>query len=368
MILRWLVLLAVLPLRAWPDQITLLSWNVAGNGANDWTTNSAQVQAIGRIVRHLQPDIVTLQEIPHPHVSEMTNFIKAYLPQHELARASGTDGSIRSVIASRFPINRQQKWLDGELLNAFGYDGRFTRDLFEAEIAVPGWPQPLHVFTTHLKSMFDADSVARRSAEALAISNFVVHVFYPSWTNQPFVLTGDFNEDHVVHAASGAGVVAKLTHPAVGLHLATPRNPSTGSERTFSIRTSLQSRLDYVLPNGQLHSNIITSQIFRTGNLHPLPPGLLTNDDRTASDHLPVLMVFGNPYPQSFRVTRIELSGDLLSLRWDSKPGRRYNVESSSDLVTWSTNATDLLVGGTNAIWNTAAPGGSRYYRIRMNP
>src|SRR5436309_15675445 len=90
---------------------------------------------------------------------------------------SGTDNFIRSVILSRFPITRSQSWLDGSSLSSFGYSGNFTRDLFEAEITVPNFTQPLHVFTTHLKALSDVDSAAKRAAEASAVSNFFVAGF-----------------------------------------------------------------------------------------------------------------------------------------------------------------------------------------------
>ncbi len=356
------VLLASLPVGG--AQISVLNWNVAGNGATEWTTNTPQVRAIGRIVASLRPDLLTLQEIPHPHVAEMTNFVAAFLPGYHLARFSGTDGIIRSVIISRFPITREQRWLDGVPLNPFGYDGRFTRDVFEAEINVPDWPVPLHLFTTHLKSGFDADSVSRRAAEALAISNFVVNAFRPDHAGHPFLLTGDFNEDHIVHATSGAGVIPKLTDPAVGLRLTTPVHPVTGSERTFSIRASLQSRLDYVLPDTLLYSNIIASQTFRTGLLNPLPPGLLADDDRTASDHLAVLMILENPFAIPFRITAVGVDRDFLTLRWEALPGRRYSVIWSPDLEDWFTGTTGILTGGTNGLWNTARPLVPRFYRL----
>lgn len=344
--------------------LSLLSWNVAGNGSDDWTTNALQVRAIGRIIQYVQPDVITFQEIPHPHVAEMTNFVTAFVPGYQIARFSGTDGSIRSVILSRHPIIREQRWLDGVLLNDFGYDGRFTRDLFEAEISVPDWPLPLHVFTTHLKAGFDADSIARRGAEALAISNFVVNTYYPQHGQRPFVLTGDFNEDVVVHANIGGGVVPKLTHEAVGLRLTTPVHPLTGNERTFSARASLSSRLDYILPNGLLYSNILASQTFRTSLFDPSPAGLLADDDRTASDHLAVLMVFDNPYLVPFRITHLEVSGDFLTLRWDAQAGRRYTVEWSPDLDDWRAAASGILVGGSQGLWNAAVPTGSRFYRV----
>ena len=366
--IRSAFLLLLAGVRCWGAPISLLSWNVAGNGATDWTTNAPQIQAIARIVRFINPDLITFQEIPHSHVAEMTNFVAAFLPGFHLARFSGTDGILRSVILSRFPINREQKWLDGVLLNDFGYDGRFTRDVFEAEIAVPDWPVPLHVFTTHLKAGFDGDSVARRGAEALAISNFVVNTFYPTRTNHPFLLTGDFNEDAVVHANSGGGVIPKLTNQLVGLRLTSPVHPTTGSERTFSIRSSLQSRLDYILPNGLLFSNIVASQTFRAGLLNPLPPGLEAMDDRTASDHLAVLMLIENPYVGPFRVTQIEADGDFMTLRWEGVAGRRYTVKWSPDLEHWNDAATGILVGGPGGLWNTARPPDTRFYRLLQEP
>ncbi|MBI1177640.1 hypothetical protein GC207_09400 [bacterium] len=362
----WLLLLLSWTASAAP--LSLLTWNVAGNGATDWTTNAAQVRAIGRVVQYVRPDIVTFQEIPNDYVTEMTNFVSAFLPGYFLARYSGTDGILRSVIVSRYPISREQRWLDGVLLNDFGYDGRFTRDLFEAEISVPQWSMPLHIFTTHLKSGFDADSISRRGAEALAISNFVVNTYYPTWTNQPFVLTGDFNEDVMANASYDADVVPKLTNSAVGLILTTPVNPTTKSERTFSIRASLQSRLDYILPNGLLYSNILASQTVRTDVLNPTPSVLNADDDRTASDHLGVLMIFDNPYSVPFRVTQIDVNGGFLSLRWESRAGSRYSVESTSDFTNWQDAATGILTGGTEGLWNTTAPATTRFYRLFEEP
>ena len=42
----------------------------------------------------------------------LTNFMKTFLPGYSLATNSGTDGSIRAMIASRFPIARSTKWLN----------------------------------------------------------------------------------------------------------------------------------------------------------------------------------------------------------------------------------------------------------------
>ncbi len=154
-----------------PHGFTLVQYNVKGNGVTnpaDWSTNAPQVQAIGRELTYLNPDIITFNEIPVAGAGEMTNWGKAFLSGYNIVVSPGTDGYIGSAIASRFPILRATSWLDGADLNPYGYTASdFTRDLFEAEIIVPGYAQPLHVFTTHLKStagrrLYGCRSQARR--------------------------------------------------------------------------------------------------------------------------------------------------------------------------------------------------------------
>ena len=40
----------------------------------------SQVQAIGRQVAYLQPDVITFNEIPRSNTWQMANFVVAYLP------------------------------------------------------------------------------------------------------------------------------------------------------------------------------------------------------------------------------------------------------------------------------------------------
>ncbi|TAK98868.1 MAG: hypothetical protein EPO07_11435, partial [Verrucomicrobia bacterium] len=111
---------------------SLLTYNTHGNFVSDWTTNSAQVQAIGRQVQYLNPDIITFQEIPLTNAgwTHMPEFVAAFRPGYSLATNSGSDGFIRSVILSRWPITRSKSWLDNADLNPFGYtNSNFTRDL-----------------------------------------------------------------------------------------------------------------------------------------------------------------------------------------------------------------------------------------------
>jgi endonuclease/exonuclease/phosphatase family metal-dependent hydrolase len=349
------------------ETLSLLTWNVAGNASTNWTTNMPQVQAIGRHLTYLQPDIVTFQEIPYTNTWQMANLVRAYLPGYFLATNSGTDGYIRSAIASRYPITRSQKWLDGVPLAPFGDTNRFTRDLFEAEIAVPGFDLPLHVFTTHLKSSQDSASKIRRGAEASAISNHLVTVFLPANAARPYLLTGDLNEDILRPPTSSQQPIQRLTNWPTGLHLTTPRN-ATNDDRTFSPRTGFTRRYDYILPGGLLFSNQATSQVIRSDTLTPLPAGWTLNETATASDHTPVLMVFKNPFNTPFRLLAVNVSNTLVTLRWEAAAGRQYRVEATPNLIAWTPRTTNLSATGAVFTFSTNASGAGRFFRIQRVP
>ena len=348
--------------------LSYLTYNMKGNGATNWTTNAPQVQAIGREIMYLNPDIISFNEIPNTYYYEMTNFVAAFLPGYFLAVNSVGDGFIRNGIASRFPILSSISHLHSSDLNPYGYtNSNFTRDLFEAQISVSHFPRPLHVFVVHLKSGQDTDSSAKRAAEASAVSNYFVTVFLPTNSSfHPYVLSGDMNEDIDNPPPTNPQSIQRLVSPATGLKLTTPLNPFTGSDLTFSIQSvnGLTKRYDYIMPCGLLFSNIASSQVFRTDLLTNPPPPLLTNDDQTASDHLPVLMVFSNPYNKPFRLLSIQRNDPNTTLLWESVAGQPYRVEASSNLTTWSAIATNLTATGSTFPFSTNVADPAQFFRV----
>ena len=357
--------------------LSLMTYNLHGNGVTDWSTNTAQVQAIGCQLIYLNPDVITFNEIPSTNTYQMSNWVAAFLPGYFLATNSAQDGYIRSGIASRYPITRSQTYLHSSDLNPFGYtNSNFSRDLFEAQITVPNYQQPLHVFVAHLKattgnnSTEDQDDANKRAAEASAVSNYFVNTFLPGTNGtHPYVLLGDMNEDVIRPGSYTSGQpIQKLTSAPTGLRLTTPLNPVTSSDFTESIQavSGLDVRFDYIMPCGLLFSNIVTSQVFRTDLLSPLPGTLQTNDDKTASDHLPVLMYFNNPY--AFNFNSIKLTNSTVTLNWQSITGRIYGVESSSNLSSWTAFASNLTATGTNFILSTNVSGNAKFFRIYRQP
>ena len=350
-----------------------LTYNAHGNGLTNWSTNMWHVQAIGRQMQYLNPDIITFNEIPVTNncTAQMMDFVTAFRPGYYLVTNSADDGYIRSVILSRYPIVASTSWLHGSDLTPYGYTGSgFTRDLFEAQISVPGFPQPLHVFAVHLKSAQDADSSAKRAAEAGAVSNFFATVYLPANGQQPYVLSGDMNEDILRPPVSNPQSIQRLISAPTGLQLTTAVNPLTGSERTWSIQDAdgLTVRYDYILPCAMLFSNLVGGQVFRTDLLYPVPPNLYSNDNIIASDHLPVFMVFANPFNTPFRLLSIGVSNQIVSLTWESTSNRQYHVEISSNLTAWTPLVTNLAATGADFTFTTNVPGDVKFFRVRRAP
>lgn len=326
------------------NRLSLLCYNILGHSATNWSLNLPRVQAIGRQLSYLQPDIVGLQEIPETYYTQMTNFISTYLPGYHLVIGLRTDGGERSGVASRFPIMRLQSWLARSNLTGFGYNGVFTRDLFEAQISVPGFAQPFHFFTTHLKAHPDEASSLRRAAEARAISNFFVTAYLTTNSLRPYVLVGDMNEDINRPRTYEQGAMQTLTSTPTGLRLTTPRNPVTNDERTWSIQNAnLTIRFDYILPCGLLYSNILSSQIFRSDKVNPPAPPLQSSDSATAADHLPIEMVFTNPYDAPYTIRGFSFANQIATIHWQSVLGGRYRVETSSNLASWTVVSSNLV-------------------------
>ena len=355
---------------------SFLTYNVNGNLRTDWSMTNWYVRCIGRQVQYLNPDIITFQEIPVTNncTAQMADFVAAYRPGYYLVTNSADDGFIHSAILSRYPIISSTSRLHGVYLGPYGYTNAspspyFSRDLFEAQIAVPGFPQPLHVFTVHLKSGQAGTESSKRAAEAGAVSNFFATVYLPTNGLQPYVLSGDLNEDILRPPDSNPQSIQRLVNASTGLQLATPVNPFTDSELTISIRddNGLTKRYDYILPCAMLFSNIVGSQVFRTDLLYPVPPNLYS-DDENASDHLPVFMVFANPFNVPFRLLSIGVTNQIVSLKWESTSNRQYHVEVSSNFTAWTLLVTNLAATGADFTFSTNVPGDVKFFRVYRAP
>ncbi len=353
--------------------VKLLNYNVWGASATNWTTNTPQVQAIGRQLAYLTPDVVTFQEIPNIGLTNMPNIIATYLPGYFLATNRVPDGDKGNMIVSRWPIVRSRSHMGRSPLDEWGYDGVFTRDLFEAEIAVPSWNERLHAFSIHLKAFNDPESGPRRAAEASAVSNFFVNVFLPTKGQRPYLLAGDFNEDIARPRSYEQGAMLRIINDATGLQLTTPRNPFNNDERTHSSQNPNPSiRFDYILPGQMLFTNIMTNWIFRTDYLIPLPAGLLSTDVQIASDHLPLVAIFKNPYranaPSAPFSAKVQVTNQTAIVTWASVSGNKYVVRGSFNLTNWFNVSQTITATGPNSSWSGSLVPNGMFFRVQEIP
>ena len=358
-------------LRVWGlptlERWSVLTWNLAGFGMTNWTPTHPQLQAIERILRALRPLVVSFQEVPEGWEAAMTNWVRSWWPEATVVVGSRTDGAVRLALASGLPVRAVRSWLRRVPLQAWGADAVFTRELLEAELVVPGFPEPVHTFAVHLKAGADVESAVRRAAEARAISNFFAVEWPARGRGRAYWLAGDCNEDIRRPRAAEQGAVQILLGGGTGLRLLSPVQAATGDDRTWSSwHASLSYRFDYLLPSGLLWSNVLDSGVFRSDREWPRPAGVEEGDSALASDHLPVWAVFANP----FLPPRLswELGGTSGRLRWWSGAGQRYRIEMSPDLQEWSAVAEMRVTGPGWAEYGLELSGGRRFYRVVRLP
>ena len=95
---------------------------------------------------------------------------------------------------------------------------------------------------------------------------------------------------------------------------------------------------------------------------------MLAGDDKTASDHLPVFMVFGNPFNPPFRLLSLGRTNQIVSLQWESASNRSYNIEVSSNLIAWTPLATNLAATNVDCTFTTNVPDSVKFFRVYRAP
>ena len=95
---------------------------------------------------------------------------------------------------------------------------------------------------------------------------------------------------------------------------------------------------------------------------------LLLQVGATASDHLPVIMSFYNPYDTNFAFTSITPSNQFVNLTWQTTTGRTYRVETSTNLLSWTATSSNLTALNTNLSWSASRNSARQFFRIYRLP
>ena len=95
---------------------------------------------------------------------------------------------------------------------------------------------------------------------------------------------------------------------------------------------------------------------------------MLADDDQTASDHLPVIMYFNNPFSQPFRLLAIGLTNQDVTLTWESASGRLYWCGSVLQPDRLGDPGEQPARDGTNCTFTTNTTEALRFFRVYRVP
>ncbi len=282
----WLSLVLACALRA--ETLTVATYNIENYGPADRLTDAgfrkdypkpeAEKQALRRVIRALDADVLVLQEMgAQPYLDELRRDLKSEgldYPHATLATAADADRHV-ALLSKR--ALRDVKTYDALEFPYFGGKERVKRGLLEVTLATAAGDVTL--FAVHLKSRFtertdDPMSAIRRAGEATAIRDVVLKRF-PAPGSARFVILGDCNDGKTSRALAHLEARGQTT-----IALLLPAADSRGEAWSHAYRKEESySRVDQILVSPGLLGAV-------RGGAAKIYDG---DGVREASDHRPVI-------------------------------------------------------------------------------
>jgi hypothetical protein len=76
-------------------------------------------------------------------------------------------------------------------------------------------------------------------------------------------------------------------------------------------------------------------------------------------------MTFANPFVQPYAITRLGSTNGGVTLQWQSVPGQNYQVETSSNLISWTALAASLTATNYSFTVTTNLAGTRHFFRVK---
>jgi endonuclease/exonuclease/phosphatase family metal-dependent hydrolase len=290
-------------------EVRILNWNIyRAVGVN--SPNDARQPYVAKIMNHLRPDIVILQEVggntrtswnAAAQENALDTFVRNNLtffgenPQRNrdyyiyVNRLS--DGWISNAVISRYPFRN---------ITDVGI-GSPNRGLTMGLIDVPG-TNGLGVFGAHFKAGgFTDDAVARQTNAENTRDR--VRDWRVRNRRSAYVLGGDLNENEDPDLSSTFPIGGTLPDGRIYAPISTVQSArlrdtvpvdGLGGKRTYQVssrNSDLRRRLDYIMVSptelGRDRISVLEATIFNTRRFPTggLPPGFVITDSENASDH-----------------------------------------------------------------------------------
>jgi hypothetical protein len=77
-------------------------------------------------------------------------------------------------------------------------------------------------------------------------------------------------------------------------------------------------------------------------------------------------MVFN--YPDPPLVATFSVSNQTATLLWPSLVGRKFSVQASTNLATWTVTASNIIATTAQQTWTTSTTNAARFYRVVRVP
>jgi len=290
-------------------EVRILNWNIyRAVGVN--SPNDARQPYVAKIMNHLRPDILILQEIggntrtswnAAAQENALDTFIRNNLtffgsnPQRNrdyyLYVNRLSDGWISNAVISRYPIRT---------ITDVGI-GSPNRGLTIGLIDVPG-TNGLGVFGAHFAAGGTSADAVQRQTHAENTRNRV-----RDWRirnrRSAYVLGGDLNENEDPDLSSTFPIGGTLPDGRIYAPISTVQSArlrdtvpvdGLGGKRTYQVssrNSDLRRRLDYIMVSptelGRDRISVLDAEIFNTRRFPSgaLPPGFVITDSENASDH-----------------------------------------------------------------------------------
>lgn len=286
----------------------VVSLNGAIRGRNDWiggirmkgeTLSGAQVQAIAKVIRRVDADVIGLCEIENRHVLERFNlqFLGGKYPYAVLLEGNderGIDvgllskhpvGALRTNVFTSDPAERKRR--DG------GSARLFNRDCLEVGVALPDGRGDMTLGVTHFKSKGggEIETDGKRLRQAREVARIVAQRHARDGRPHRVAILGDLNERPDREGANGEmleGHKTSIDPLLVGAGLSNLIGETLGADKAFTHVEQrrgeiARSQIDYILLSPDLRAAATNCGIDRSGQAFwgpKAPPRALA-----ASDH-----------------------------------------------------------------------------------
>ena len=289
----------------------VVSLNSAIRGRGDWvggiqlkgeTLSGTQVQALGKVIRKVDADVIGLCEVEDRRTLEAFNaqYLGRKYPNAVLFEGNDERG-IDVGLLSKHPVGALHTNVftvdPGEKKRRDGASPRlFNRDCIEVMVELPGGRGPLAVLVTHLKSKRGTDEMEmetdrKRLRQSTEIARIIKERYSRDGKPHRVIVCGDFNESSNRDGANGAALGPYKTSidpilveaglwNIVGDTLGPAKAFTHAEERRGKLR---RSQIDYILISPDLRAAATSCGIDRSGQAFWGPKAISRAE--AASDH-----------------------------------------------------------------------------------